>query len=73
MYRHNVLNKFVGMMLFSMAKDWLALVILELTSESPSVAILLPSDLSEGEDVINAAFPFSETSLFLADDVLSCS
>ena len=31
-------------MFFSMAKDWLALVILELTSlsESPSVAILLP-------------------------------
>ena len=38
-----------------------------------AVSLLLFSDLSEGEDVINTAFPFSETSLFLADDVLSCS
>ena len=39
-----VLTCFDFKMFFSMAKDWLALVILELTSfsESPSVAILLP-------------------------------
>ena len=34
---------------------------------------LLFNDLPDGEGVRNAAFPFSETSLFLADDVLSCS